>query len=90
DQAEMLGEETERSYLYRFRLRPWLSLAETGQKRRLFHNMSVVDITRAVLEAYPYAVEYRLNAPWGMDYWPLREVQRQHDESDAVFLHRLW
>lgn len=71
-EAALLREE-ERTAFYQLTLRPWLWLASQNKDVRLFQDMTVVELTDAVLSAYPFPVERRLIA----DY-PKRDVQRQH------------
>jgi type VI secretion system VgrG family protein len=52
--------------------------------------MSVIEITDAVLSAYPFPVDKRLTTPRPNSAWPKRDIQRQHWESDWAFLQRLW
>ncbi|WP_153102332.1 type VI secretion system Vgr family protein [Paraburkholderia hayleyella] len=82
--------EAGRSIVYALTLRPWLWLASTNCDCRLFQDMSVIEITDAVLGAYPFPVEKRLTTPRPNKVWPRREIQRQHFESDWTFLQRLW
>ncbi|WP_232443955.1 type VI secretion system Vgr family protein [Burkholderia ubonensis] len=82
--------EDGRSIVYALTLRPWLWLATKNQDCRIFQDMSVVEITDAVLSSYPFPVEKRLVTPKPNDAWPKRDIQRQHFESDWEFLQRLW
>jgi type VI secretion system secreted protein VgrG len=61
-----------------------------NQDCRLFQDMSVVEITDAVLAAYTFPVDKRLTTPRPNSAWPKRDIQRQHWESDFTFLARLW
>ncbi|MBN3815715.1 type VI secretion system tip protein VgrG [Paraburkholderia sp. Se-20369] len=87
--ARILREEG-RSIVYSVTLHPWLWLATRNQDCRLFQDMSVVEITDAVLSAYPFPVDKRLTTPRPNNAWPKRDLQRQHWESDWTFLQRLW
>ncbi|RQX79542.1 type VI secretion system tip protein VgrG [Burkholderia anthina] len=85
--ARLAGQDRD-SILYELELRPWLYRAALTQDCRLFQDMTVVEITDAVLEKYPYPVDKRLGAFRGA--YPTRDVQRQAFESDWAFLQRLW
>ncbi|RQZ11295.1 type VI secretion system tip protein VgrG [Burkholderia sp. Bp9031] len=85
--ARLAGQDRD-SILYELELRPWLYRATLTQDCRLFQDMTVVDITDAVLAKYPYPVDKRLGAFRGV--YPTRDVQRQAFESDWAFLQRLW
>ncbi|WP_175145222.1 type VI secretion system Vgr family protein, partial [Paraburkholderia phenoliruptrix] len=87
--ARMLREDG-RSIVYALTLRPWLWQATKNSDCRIFQDMSVIDITDAVLSAYPFPVEKRLTTPRPNKTWPKRDIQRQHFESDWTFLQRLW
>ena len=50
----------------------------------------MVEITDAVLSAYPFPVDKRLTTPRPNPGWPKRDIQRQHRESDWTFLQRVW
>ncbi|TCW85054.1 type VI secretion system tip protein VgrG [Burkholderia sp. SRS-46] len=82
--------EDGRSILYALTLRPWLWHATKNCDCRIFQDMSVIEITEAVLSAYPFPVEKRLTTPRPNKVWPKRDIQRQHFESDWTFLQRLW
>jgi type VI secretion system secreted protein VgrG len=84
----MVGEDRH-SILYELTLRPWLYRATLTQECRIFQDMSVVEITDAVLAKYPYAVDKRLAGAFRGIY-PKRDVQRQAFETDWAFLQRLW
>ncbi|MFP3501511.1 type VI secretion system Vgr family protein [Burkholderia sp. SIMBA_062] len=85
--ARIAGQDRD-SILYELELRPWLYRATLTQDCRLFQDMTVVEITDAVLSKYPYPVDQRLGAFRGV--YPKRDVQRQALESDWAFLQRLW
>ncbi|KAG8155017.1 type VI secretion system Vgr family protein, partial [Burkholderia catarinensis] len=85
--ARLAGQDRD-SILYELELRPWLYRATLTQDCRLFQDMTVVEITDAVLSKYPYRVDKRLGAFRGV--YPKRDVQRQAFESDWAFLQRLW
>ncbi|WP_325088868.1 type VI secretion system Vgr family protein [Burkholderia contaminans] len=85
--ARLAGQDR-KAILYELELRPWLYRATLTQDCRLFQNMTVVEITDAVLSKYPYPVDKRLGAFRGV--YPKRDVQRQAFESDWAFLQRLW
>jgi len=82
--AHLFGQDTH-SVIYGVTLRPWLWLATRNRDCRLFQDMSVVDITDAVLTSYAFPVDKRL-----IETYPKRDIQRQHWESDFAFLSRLW
>jgi len=85
--ARLAGEDRD-SILFELELRPWLHRATLTQDCRLFQDMTVIEITDAVLSKYPYPVDRRLGAFRGA--YPKRDVQRQAFESDWTFLQRLW
>jgi type VI secretion system secreted protein VgrG len=82
--------EDGRSIVYALTLRPWLWHATKELDCRIFQDMSVIEITDAVLSDYPFPVEKRLTTPRPNKVWPKRDIQRQHGESDWTFLQRLW
>ena len=85
-----IAREDGRSIVYALTLRPWLWHATRNCDCRIFQDMSVVEITEAVLSSYPFPVEKRLTTPRPNKAWPKRDIQRQHLESDWTFLQRLW
>ncbi|WP_230684536.1 type VI secretion system Vgr family protein [Burkholderia cepacia] len=87
--AEILREDG-RSIVYAITLRPWLWHATKNCDCRIFQDMSVIEITDAVLSAYPFPVDKRLTTPRPNKAWPKRDIQRQHRESDWTFLQRIW
>lgn len=87
--ASILREDG-RSIVYAVTLRPWLWLATKNSDCRIFQDMSVIEITDAVLSAYLFPVDKRLTPPRPNKTWPKRDIQRQHHESDWTFLQRLW
>jgi|GEM_PF-251553 len=82
--SQILREEG-RSVVYGLTVVPWLWLATKNKDSRLFQDMSVIDISDAVLGEYSFPVEKRL-----IERYPRRDIQRQHWESDFIFLARLW
>ncbi|BAX63064.1 type VI secretion system Vgr family protein [Burkholderia stabilis] len=86
--ARIVGQDRD-SILYELELRPWLYRATLTQDSRLFQEMTVVEITDAVLSKYPYTVDKRLAGVFRGVY-PKRDMQRQALESDWAFLQRLW
>ncbi|MBN3779990.1 type VI secretion system tip protein VgrG [Burkholderia sp. Ac-20345] len=86
--ARVAGEDRH-SILYELELRPWLYRATLTEDCRIFQDMSVVEITDAVLAKYSYPVDKRLAGAFRGVY-PKRDVQRQAFESDWAFLQRLW
>ncbi|RQS26678.1 type VI secretion system tip protein VgrG [Burkholderia sp. Bp8992] len=87
--ASILREDG-RSIVYAVTLRPWFWLATKNCDCRIFQDMSVIEITDAVLAAYLFPVDKRLTPPRPNKTWPKRDIQRQHYESDWTFLQRLW
>ncbi|WP_175822800.1 type VI secretion system Vgr family protein [Burkholderia sp. BCC0419] len=87
--ASILREDG-RSIVYAVTIRPWLWLATKNCECRIFQDMSVIEITDAVLSAYLFPVDKRLTPPRPNKTWPKRDIQRQHHESDWTFLQRLW
>ncbi|WP_233235291.1 type VI secretion system Vgr family protein [Bordetella sp. LUAb4] len=87
--ASILREDG-RCIVYVLTLRPWLWLATRNCDCRVFQDMSVIDISDAVLAAYPFPVDKRITLPRPNKAWPKRDIQRQHFESDWTFLQRLW
>jgi type VI secretion system secreted protein VgrG len=84
--CEFAGRETgtPRSYLYVATLRPWLWYLTKTTDCRIFQNLSVVDILRAVFGKYGFQVEERLLAHYrNWDYCV------QYQESDFAFVSRL-
>ncbi|MGN6316969.1 type VI secretion system Vgr family protein [Trinickia sp.] len=88
-EAVRIAGEDRHSILYELELRPWLYRATLTQDCRIFQDMSVIEITDAVLARYPYTVDKRLAGVFRGIY-PKRDVQRQAFESDWAFLQRLW
>ncbi|KVP53401.1 type IV secretion protein Rhs [Burkholderia ubonensis] len=86
--ARLVGQDRH-SNLYELELRPWLYRATLTQDCRLFQDMSVVEITDAVLAKYLYRVDKRL-AGVSRGIYPKRDLQRQAYETDWAFLQRLW
>lgn len=87
-EARVAGEDRH-SILYELELRPWLYRATLTTDCRIFQDMSVVEITDAVLTKYPYPIDRRLAGAFRGVY-PKRDVQRQAFETDWAFLQRLW
>ncbi|WP_322066527.1 type VI secretion system Vgr family protein [Burkholderia ubonensis] len=87
--AARIAGQDRHSILYELELRPWLYRATLTQDCRIFQDMSVVEITDAVLARYPYPVDKRLAGEFRGVY-PKRDVQRQAFETDWAFLQRLW
>jgi hypothetical protein len=82
----------DRSQIYEFVLRPILHQASLGQDYRIFQGLNVVQITDLVLQDYPITIDWRIAGPLTRSekMYPVRDLQRQHWESDAKFLQRLW
>lgn len=87
--AQCVGTDEQRAF-YRLRLRPWLWLATLSQDSRIFQDCSIVEISKAILNKYPYLYELRLGGPGFGRQYPKRDYQRQFWESDWEFLDRLW
>ncbi|CAL8473907.1 type VI secretion system Vgr family protein [Caballeronia sp. S22] len=89
-QARIVGGNG-RSIIYEFVIRPALYLATLNQASRAFFGLSVIEITREVMQGYGISVDYRIGGPGGgKAHYPKREYQRQAFESDYNFLRRLW
>ena len=69
---------------YRLTLKPWLYLLTQTHNSRIYQQQTLPDVIKAVLEAYPYAVEWRL-----AQEYPTRDYIVQYDESDYDFVARL-
>lgn len=74
-----------RQIAYCLTLRPWLWLATLTTDYRVFQQQTVVEILDALLCAYAFPVEWRVDAA----RYPSREYQVQYDESDFDFFQRL-
>ncbi len=81
------GERNNRNYLYRFRLEPKLAFLQYRSDQRIFQNMTVPDIVRAVLDAAGIANEL---VKWSLSsrYEP-RLYCTQYGETDFEFVQRL-
>ncbi|VFR37092.1 VgrG protein [plant metagenome] len=84
--ATMAGRDgsTERHYVYRLTVRPWLWYLTQTSDSKIFQQKSVPDVLREVLAEYPYPVEYKLTASYRN--W---EYCVQYQESDFAFVSRL-
>jgi type VI secretion system secreted protein VgrG len=86
------GSDDRRAY-YQFTVRPWLWLATQNCESRIYQNVSVVEVTEAILKGgqYPWPCELRLGAV-GLknNVYPQRDYVRQFWESDYDFLTRIW
>ncbi|WP_233866527.1 type VI secretion system Vgr family protein [Paraburkholderia adhaesiva] len=87
--ARCVGADDRRAF-YQFRIRPWLWLAGLKIDSRIFQDKTVIGITDAILEKYPYPYEKRLNGPGFRRGYPRRDYQRQAWESDLAYLRRQW
>lgn len=87
--AACIGADDRRAY-YRLRIRPWLWLATRNTDSRIYQNLSVVDLTREILQRYPYPYDLRLRGPGFGRTYPPRDYQRMFWESDFGMLTRLW
>ncbi|MFB9122819.1 type VI secretion system tip protein VgrG [Paraburkholderia dipogonis] len=88
--AQCVGADDRRAF-YRLKLRPWLWLATLNRDSRFWQERDVIEITRDVLQKYPFPFELRLAGP-GMQRrpYPKRNYQRQWWESDFCYLNRIW
>ncbi|KDR24961.1 type VI secretion system Vgr family protein, partial [Caballeronia grimmiae] len=81
----------ERRVYYRFTVRPWLWLATQNRDNRVFQDMSVLDVTEAVLKSYTFPWDKRLAAvALNNNVFPKRDFIRQFWQSDYEFLKQLW
>ncbi len=88
--AKCVGADERRAY-YRLNIRPWLYLATLNRDSRILQDKDVTEITREVLQKYPYPFDMRLAGPGAARRpYPKREYQRQWWESDFAWLSRLW
>jgi type VI secretion system secreted protein VgrG len=87
-QAEFVRRD-ERSSVYRFVMKPAFAKARKGQNYRIFQNRTVVEVIGDILAPYPMSVDWRIAGPLVIDRYPMRDVIRQHFESDFVFFQRL-
>lgn len=69
---------------YRLRLVPRLWLLKQKRRSRIFQNMSVADIIKAVLAESGIESRFQLNRTY-----PLREYVTQYEETDYQFIRRL-
>ncbi|WP_188885401.1 phage late control D family protein, partial [Caballeronia grimmiae] len=77
----------ERRVYYRFTVRPWLWLATQNRDNRVFQDMSVLDVTEAVLKSYTFPWDKRLAAvALNNNVFPKRDFIRQFWQSDYEFL----
>jgi type VI secretion system secreted protein VgrG len=79
----------ERSSVYRFVMKPALAKARKGQNYRIFQNRTVIEVIQDILAPYPMSIDWRIAGPLVIDRYPMRDVIRQHFESDFVFFQRL-
>jgi len=82
----LLGREggTDRQYLYRATVRPWLWLLTRSQDCKIFQNQSVPQILQTVMGEYGFPIEQRLTGSyrqWGYCV--------QYQETDFAFVSRL-
>lgn len=77
----------ENGHRYDLTLRPWLWLAGLRRNQRIFHNRSVVEIARDLLENYGDLGDPALQVELSQDY-PVLEYTVQYRESDLDFLRR--
>lgn len=80
---------------YQLLLRDALALMEQRVNTRVFRNMSEVEITEALVREWRHAnpilaKAFDLDISGITGTYPPREFTMQHNESDAVFLRRLW
>ncbi|QFQ86584.1 type VI secretion system tip protein VgrG [Paracoccus kondratievae] len=77
----------ESGHRYDLTLRPWLWLAGLRRNQRIFHNRTVVEIARELLEDYSGLGDPALKIELSQDY-PVLEYTVQYRESDLDFLRR--
>lgn len=78
----------ENGHTYRLTLRPWFWLAGRRRNQRIFHEMTVVDILRTLLEPYAELGDPALEVKLTAEY-PTLEYTVQYRESDLDFARRL-
>ena len=77
----------ETGHRYDLTLRPWFWLAGRRRNQRIFHNKTVVQILRELLEDYAPLGDPALEMALGGDY-PVLEYTVQYRESDLDFARR--
>ena len=77
----------ETGHRYDLTLRPWFWLAGRRRNQRIFHNRTVVQILRELLEDYAPLGDPALEIALGGDY-PVLEYTVQYRESDLDFARR--
>jgi len=83
--VEALGlHENQRHRSFRLTLRPWLHEATLNSRCRAFDNLTVPEVLREVLSAYPFEVEQRLS-----ERYPPRVYRTQYNETDFQFFSRI-
>ncbi|MDR5736941.1 type VI secretion system tip protein TssI/VgrG [Caballeronia sp. LZ016] len=89
-EVQQTGSDERRVY-YRFTVRPWLWLASQNRDNRVFQDVSVLDVTEAVLKSYTFPWDKRLAAvALNNNVFPKRDFIRQFWQSDYEFLKQLW
>lgn len=85
-EAEYLGRETltSRYYIYRLTIQPLLWYLTQTRDSRIYQEKSAVDIIKAVLNKYPFEVEWRL-----LEDYRQWQYCVQYEESDFDFISRL-
>ncbi|MCI1015601.1 type VI secretion system tip protein VgrG [Herbaspirillum sp. C7C2] len=72
---------------YEARLVPWLAFLKSRKNNRIFHRLSLEDLSATIFR------DYRLHAKWDLQRRktdPVRTQMFQFDESDSNMLHRRW
>ncbi|WP_322034321.1 type VI secretion system Vgr family protein, partial [Paraburkholderia tropica] len=81
-------ERNDRTMVYEFVLEPTLKLASMGQNYRVFQNKTVIDAIRELLADYPVSIDWRVAGPIHGGHYPVRDLQRQHFETDFTCFMR--
>ncbi|WP_430230210.1 type VI secretion system Vgr family protein [Paraburkholderia tropica] len=81
-------ERNDRTMVYEFVLEPTLKQASMGQNYRVFQNKTVIDAIRELLADYPVSIDWRVAGPIHGGHYPVRDLQRQHFETDFTCFRR--
>jgi len=81
--ALYLGEDN-RHHLYRLEIRPWLICATRDTDSRIWQNLTVIEVLREVLDAYPFSMTTML-----AEQYPVRDYVTQFNETNFEFVTRL-
>ncbi|WP_322101617.1 type VI secretion system Vgr family protein [Paraburkholderia sp. J41] len=79
----------DRAYLYDFDIEPALKEASLGRDYRIWQNVTVIDVIRDLLAPYPFTIDWRIAGPIHGRHYPVRDLIRQHFESDFTCFQRL-